>query len=95
MSKNKKKKCNFCNISFKNLGGHQRFCKAKKESEINQQAETPVWNPLAQKLHETERELSNIKHLLNRAQLTLNGYRETLGAAGRLLASLVDVSEIN
>jgi hypothetical protein len=99
--KTKKVKCEFCNIPFnrKGIGAHLRFCKAKKEAQStvqyatrNEEAQVdPNW----QEVLKLRREIDTLKHQLNRAKLTLNGYRETLGAAGRLLASLVDVSEIN
>jgi hypothetical protein len=54
-----------------------------------------TWNPLQDKLRSLERENSSLRNELSKKNQVLNGYRETLGSAGRLLASLVDVSEIN
>lgn len=106
MSK-RKVKCDFCNISFnrKGIGAHLRFCKAKKETSehaidslryANKNSEQAAEVSHAyQRYLEVRSELDLTKGQLQRKERVLNSYRECLRAAGSLLDSLVDVSEIN
>jgi hypothetical protein len=100
---NNKKKLKYCAesnqwISFSQWKKHKIALAQIAEARQNQAAcnyETVSWNPLQDKVNKQEAEISSLRNQLNRAKFTLNSYRETLGSAGRLLAALVDVSEIN
>jgi hypothetical protein len=102
-SVNNKKKLKYCAesnqwIPFSRWKKHKAAlqiieeAKQRRATYVNEQAE---WNPLQEKIRKQEQELSVLRSQLSKQRLTLNGYRETLGSAGRLLAALVDVSEIN
>lgn len=101
---NKKKRLKYCAesgqwIPYNQWKRHKaalvQIEEAKKIQDIQSYAETPAWNPALRKVNELEKQVSDLKYQLNKKSLVLNGYRETLGSAGRLLAALVDVSEIN
>ena len=68
---------------------------ARRNQDLCIDEATSSWNPLRQRVTELEQQVAKQKAELNRARMTLNGYRETLSSAGRLLAALTDVSEIN
>jgi hypothetical protein len=85
-------------ISFRHWKAHKLALQQIAEAKKNQEAysnETPIWNPLQNRVREQEKEINDLKQKLHKQMQVLNGYRETLGSAGRLLAALVDVSEIN
>lgn len=97
----KLRKCEFCNIKFKNISQHLRFCKAKaatQQEPVNEMAipnYQNMYTGMWQENNALKKELNALQESRRRQIQVINGYRETLGAAGRLLAALVDVPEIN
>jgi hypothetical protein len=100
---NNKKRLKYCAetsqwISFSQWKKHKTALAQISKTRQSQDAcsvETSCWNPLQERVIMQEAEISSLRNQLNKAKYTLNGYRETLGATGRLLAALVDVSELN
>ena len=97
-NKKKTKYCGVCNtwVPFTQNKKHRYEHQDKQiEEAVNQASTTNEISSEWQEIHRLRRELDMLSSKLQRKERVLSGYRDTLGAAGRLLASLVDVSEIN
>lgn len=90
------KTCVECGEKFTPYMFKKHLSKHQSQNNYSVQQATSYWDQRKQEeLTKITEELRRANSKLQRLQHVVNGYRETLGSAGRLLAALVDVSEIN